>query len=172
MSGARRSLRAFVVAAVIAAPVTATALMAPKVYEDARKQAPIHAQIGVGALTTSQPSAAKAPGLGYCHISGPVLRIFRDDTHTLSQGETIGFDVACRLSPMAHPDPGVDPWQDLSTLKIAKVMEVYAQRNGENLAIVHAQVTPLAVGTDTPACPDDTRGIICAPGFMSAPIDQ
>lgn len=122
----------------------AHAVMAPEVYEEGRRSAANHLQIGVDSVVP--PSG----GRGDCVVSGRVLTVFRGD---MKPGEAINFNVSCYLR--GGVPAGGTLWTDYDALKRAKYLEAFMTK-GPQPQIVLDQVEIILAPRATAYCHDDS----------------
>ena len=149
---ARRAFRFWILKAVLGAGIAGAATMAhavmpPEVYEEGRKTASNHVQIGVDSVVP--PNA----GRGDCAVFGRVLKVFRGD---LRAGEAITFNVSCYLR--GGVPAGGTLWTDYDALKRAKFLEAFMTK-GPQPQIVLDQVEIVLAPRDEPYCHNDS--LIC-----------
>ena len=113
---------------------TASAVLPPQVYEEARDSAQYHALIRV--TTVMVPS--RTPG--ECTIRGTVTELLRKTNDALKVGETLALDIACRHPNDEIPDGGT-LWTKIGALKRATVIEAYLNREGDGYRIPRDQVS-------------------------------
>ncbi len=102
----------------------AFALLAPKYYEQARRQAPNVVVIEVASVT--EPQA----GYGVCAVAGQVRKVERGRLY--SAGATVTLAVPCR-KPGVQPPLGGTIYADPAALRAAPYGRAYLDAKGELL---------------------------------------
>lgn len=140
-------LRAVLGAGIAGAATLAHAVMPPEVYEEGRRTAPNHVQIGVDSVVPPNT------GRGDCAVFGRILKVFRGD---LRPGEAITFNVSCYLH--GGVPAGGTLWTDYDALKRAKYLEAFMTK-GPQPQIVLDQVEIVIAPRDEPYCHNDS--LVC-----------
>lgn len=123
--------------------------MAPYWWRNARENAPIHVRIRL-------KERAQSGGLER-FVSGPIVRIFHDETGRLKRGGVLRFAVDWQDGPTSK-DPNREPMPgggqpfalDLSGLRAARFLEVYLAPSDDGYQVVWDQATPLLRSTSQP----------------------
>lgn len=126
----------------------------PWAYEEARRDAPIHAQL----MLSGSRRRSQRPG----QITGRVVRIFRDDTSALRFGKRISFSVPIvdrdQSGPVMLDGTIYHDWERISS---AKWLEVFLHASEDGFELVESQVAPIRWPTFRPVCGPDTKGFCC-----------
>jgi len=130
--------------------------IAPQHWAQARTDAPIHLQIRLDERPGPARPSSKA--------TGPVVRIFRDDSGHLHLGDVISFAV--NWSDSSAPSDSGGPvlvgrqniTVDLAWLNAARFLEVYLADGPQGYEVVWDQVTPLSAATKQPVNPPTGDG--------------
>jgi hypothetical protein len=123
---------------------SASAMMAPQVYEEGRANAPYHLEVAIVAMTPGDEA------IDTCRIEAEVLTVARDDSAALAPGDRIGFDVDCLR---ADADPNQIPdcvfFEQVEQLAVGTRLDVYLEDAGFGYAVVLGQVD--IIGEEPPA---------------------
>jgi hypothetical protein len=127
----------------------------PWAYEEARRNAPIHAQFMAIRWGRSTPLR---PG----QITGRAVRIFRDDPHALHFGKRITFYVPIIIPREAGSVmPGGTIYHDWERINSAKWLEAFLYTSENGFHLVESQIAPIRRPTLRPVCGPDTKGFCC-----------
>jgi hypothetical protein len=128
----------------------------PYAYEDARRTAPIHAQVRVLSMKR-QPHAD-----GSARILALVVRVFRDDVGALWFAKPIRFSV-----PIIPSDAETEIMlggtirHDWHWIRRAKWLEVFLCCSNGRIELVESQLAPIRRPTLHPVCGLDQKGFCC-----------
>ena len=134
-------------------------MMAPFVYEEARADAPLHAQ-----LCHCRP--ARLPADATCiRATGRVLRIFRNRGASLHLGQKISFCIPV-IGP-AGSAPALDGTirHDRYRIGRARFLEAFLDYWDSEFHLIHSQVAPIRYPTKRPVCRPETKGFLCEGHF-------
>jgi hypothetical protein len=120
----------------------------PWAYREARRRAPIHAQMYV-----SRP-ASNAPG----KIAGRIVRIFRDKTGTLYPGKHVQFFIPVMDDEPGPISPGGTIYHDWDRFASARWVEMFLEPNGPGYHLVDSQIAPIRRPTFRPICGPEVEG--------------
>lgn len=127
----------------------------PWVYEEARRNAPIHAQFMVIRWGHSR---RLRPG----QIAGRAVRIFRDNTKALHFGKLITFYVPTIVPRESGPvmlDGTI--YHDWERINSAKWLEAFLYTFENGFHLVESQIAPIRRPTLRPVCTPDIKGFCC-----------
>ncbi len=96
---------------------------------------------------------------GQCRVSGTVVRLFRDRTDTLSEGQAIQFETPCAITT---PESGSSGLSDADEFATAEYLEVFLNPGlGEAYALASHQYMVIKNATEDPLCETDKAGVKC-----------
>jgi hypothetical protein len=134
-------------------------MMAPFVYEEARANAPLHAQLCRCRLT---PLAADATSV---RVTGRVLRIFRNRGGSLYLGQKINFYIPVTGPADLAPQLDGTIRHHRDRIGRARFLEAFLDYWDGEFHLVHSQVAPIRCPTWRPICGPDTNGFLCKGHF-------
>lgn len=133
--------------------VAASAIAAPPPNYAVRLTADFHLQLEIS--DTILPDAFP----GQCRVSGTVVRLFRDRTDTLSEGQVIQFETPCAI---ISPESGPSDLSDADEFANAAYLEVFLNPGlDEAYALASHQYMVIKGATEDPLCETDRAGIKC-----------
>jgi hypothetical protein len=135
-------------------------MMSPTVYEEARKTAPIHVQIFVGAMPSPNSRDTSVA------VRGRVVRIFRGHSRQMRLGKAVRFFVPIIADRDGPPELGGEIRHDWSYLSASAWWEVFLYPAPGGVELVRSQVTPIRRPTWRPICGPDVKGY-CCPGNLT-----
>ena len=128
----------------------------PWAYEEARRNAPIHAQLMIFGF--KRRSEWQRPG----QINGRAVRIFRDDTGALYFGKRISFFVPIIVRNASDPvAPGGTIYHNWERINSARWLEVFLYASENMFHLVESQIAPIRRPTVRPVCGPDIKGLCC-----------
>lgn len=96
---------------------------------------------------------------GQCRVSGTVVRLFRDRTDTLEEGQDIGFVTSCAL---VTAESGPSDLSDADELAGASFLEVFLNPGSDDAyALATHQYMVIKNATQDPLCETEKAGIMC-----------
>ncbi len=134
-------------------------MMAPFVYEEARANAPLHAQLCCYRLA---PPAADATSI---RVTGRVVRIFRNGGKSLHLGQKIGFHISVIGPSGSAPPLNGTIRHDRDRIGRARFFEVFLNYWDGEFHLIHSQIAPIRFPTWRPVCGPETKGFLCEGHF-------
>ena len=128
-------------------------MMAPFVYEEARANAPLHAQLVRYDLTAPQADTSSI------RATGRVLRIFRNQGGLLHLGWKISFFIPTNggeEAPMLDGTIRLNP----GYLYQSRFWEGFFEFWNGEFHLVHSQIAPIRRPTWRPVCSPDVKGFL------------
>lgn len=129
----------------------------PWVFEKARREAPIHAQLRILHL------GAQPEQHGSVAIVCRVVRIFRDDAHSLRKGARVRVRVSVtgrnRSDAPALDGTIYHAWQRIES---AEWIEVFLCPSDDGVELVESQLAPIRRPSREPVCDPEEPGFLCA----------
>jgi hypothetical protein len=138
-------------------------MMSPRAYEDARRLAPVHAQVWVGGARPSERDPASVK------VRGRVVRVFRDETHRLRFGERVSFSVPLMGAPGGPRMASAEIRHSWAHLGASAWWEVFLRPVADGFELALSQVAPIRRPTWRPVCGPQVEGV-CCPGNLKAPM--
>ncbi len=129
-------------------------MMSPEIYDDARRNAAVHAQIRVLGLSGEA---------GVVSVKGWVVRVFRNTSGTSQLGAIILFNVHVQVDRSVRPALSGTIFYDRAMLKAARWLEVFLQSERDGLALARSQLVPIRRPTWRPVCRTEEPGFCCRP---------
>ncbi|HZQ39582.1 MAG TPA: hypothetical protein VFA87_02275 [Rhizomicrobium sp.] len=133
-------------------------MMAPFIYEEARANAPLHAQL------FRYPLAEVPAGATSIRATGRVLRIFRNQTGSLHLGQKISFSIPI-INRSGPPAPDGTIRHDPHRLAQARFWEVFLEYWEGEFGLVRSQLAPIRYPSWRPVCGPDIKGFLCEGNF-------
>lgn len=130
--------------------------MAPEVYEQARAEASIHAQIWRPKI-----GSRNACG-GLLRIEGRIVRVFRDRQRALRFGQRVSFWVPIMASTKSDP-PELSgeirhAWESIAP---ARFVEAFMEWWDDEFVLVRSQIAAIRRPTYAPICDAAQKGFLC-----------
>jgi hypothetical protein len=131
-------------------------MMGPHVYEAARAEAPIHAQVWRLGPTRRER------GSDSVRVRGCVVRIFRNRDRQVRWGQFVSFSIPVvnheRTDPPALSGTIYYDWEHLAR---TRWLEVFLECWEGQLMLVRSQVAGIRHPTVDPVCGPDVKGFVC-----------
>ena len=129
-------------------------MMAPHIYEQARRNAPIHVQIWRPRIRLERRDANAA------RVNGRVVRIFRDDERALRWGQRISFTVPV-IDRVSQPAPSGTIFHAWEMIGPARFLEAFLESWNGEIHLVYSQLAPIRRPTLVPVCDPSQEGFLC-----------
>ena len=139
---------------ILLAMLLALGMAPPELYEEARRNAPMHAQLKV--VTVLFPRSPR----GLCVVKGTIVEVFRDRQDQLSVGDNLILRISCSQKNAKPPPPSDTLWTCLSRLSKGRYLEVFLN-SGKTIPMDQAYV--IGEPSSLPRCEPESRGPKCLP---------
>lgn len=135
-------------------------MMAPEVYEEARRTASMHVQLWRAGPTRRERHA------GSVRVDGRIVRIFRDRDRILHWGQRVTFVVpVIDRERTAAPTLSGTIYHDWDWMGRARWLEAFLESWQGEMQLVHSQILALRHPTLRPVCGPEATGTLCSGTF-------
>ncbi len=139
---------------ILLAMLLALGMAPPELYEEARRTAPMHAQLEV--LIVVFPRSPH----GLCVVKGSIVEVFRDREDQLSVGDNLILRISCSRNNAKPPPPSDTLWTSLSRLSKGQFLEAFLN---SSKTIPMDQVYVIDEPSSSPRCAPESKGPKCLP---------